>query len=296
VSAVSPLPMRDGVSASRVWLPNGPWKTIGEYFLIRFPQVAMDSWQRRVNRGELLDDRGDKLTLEHDYRCGACVYYYRERAIETLIPLQETILYQDDELLVVDKPHFLPVTPGGRFLQETLLVRLKRSTGIESLSPIHRLDRETAGVMMLSVNPQTRSLWQSLFRNKLVTKQYLAIAAHSKGQVFPISRQSRLERDDQFFRMKEVDGPSNTHTRIEFIEQRGDHALYALIPVTGKMHQLRVHMNAIGLPILNDSFYPVALPAESDDFSKPLKLLAKSISFNDPVTVEPRLFTSLQNL
>jgi tRNA pseudouridine32 synthase/23S rRNA pseudouridine746 synthase len=293
---VSPLPMRDGVSASRVWLPHGPWKTIGDYFLIRFPQVARDSWQRRVNRGELLDERGNTLTLEQDYRCGACIFYYRERAIEAAIPLQETILFQDNELLVVDKPHFLPVTPGGRFLQETLLVRLKRSTGIESLSPIHRLDRETAGVMMLSVNPQTRSLWQSLFRNKLVSKQYLAIAAFSKELVFPISRQSRLERDEQFFRMKEVDGPVNTHTHIEFIEHRGDHALYELNPITGKMHQLRVHMNALGLPILNDSFYPVALPAQSDDFSKPLKLLAKSILFTDPFTGEPRRFTSLQDL
>ncbi len=288
--------MRDGVSASRVWLPHGPWKTIGDYFLIRFPQVARDSWQRRVNRGELLDERGNTLTLEQDYRCGACIFYYRERAIEAAIPLQETILFQDNELLVVDKPHFLPVTPGGRFLQETLLVRLKRSTGIESLSPIHRLDRETAGVMMLSVNPQTRSLWQSLFRNKLVSKQYLAIAACSEKLVFPISRQSRLERDEQFFRMKEVDGPANTHTHIKFIEQRGDHALYELKPITGKMHQLRVHMNAIGLPILNDSFYPVALPAQSDDFSKPLKLLARTISFTDPFTGEPRRFTSLQDL
>lgn len=296
MAMVSPLPMRDGVSASRVWLPHGPWKTIGEYFVIRFPQVARDSWQRRVNRGELLDERGLMLTLEHDYRCGACVYYYRERAIETSIPLHETILFQDGELLVVDKPHFLPVTPGGRFLQETLLVRLKRSTGIESLSPIHRLDRETAGVMMLSVNPQTRSLWQSLFRNKAVSKHYQAIAASCTDLVFPLYRETRLERDEQFFRMKEVDGIPNTHTRIELIEDRGNHALYGLVPITGKMHQLRVHMNALGLPILNDSFYPVALPAGLDDFSKPLKLLAKSISFTDPFSSQLRQFSSSQNL
>lgn len=296
MSAVSPLPMRDGVSASRVWLPNGPWKTIGDYFLTRFPQVARESWQRRVNRGELLDERGIKLTLEHDYRCGACIYYYRERAVEPAIPFHETILFQDDELLVVDKPHFLPVTPGGRFLQETLLVRLKRNTGIESLSPIHRLDRETAGVMMLSVNPQSRSLWQSLFRNKLVTKQYYAVAASAPKLDFPISRKSRLERDVQFFRMKEVGGPANSHTLIDLIEERGVNALYALTPITGKMHQLRVHMNAIGLPILNDSFYPVALPPGMDDFSKPLKLLAKSILFIDPITGESRQFSSLQSL
>jgi tRNA pseudouridine32 synthase/23S rRNA pseudouridine746 synthase len=288
--------MRDGVTASRVWLPHGPWKTIGDYFSVRFPQVDRDSWQRRINRGELVDECGSQLSLEHRYRVGACIYYYRERAIETKIPFQETILFQNDELLVVDKPHFLPVTPGGRFLQETLLVRLKRITGIESLTPIHRLDRETAGVMMLSVNKNTRSLWQSLFRKKLVNKNYEAIASYREDLRFPIERESRIERDDLFFRMKEIDGSPNSHTRIEFLERHGDLARYGLTPVTGKMHQLRVHMNALGLPILNDSFYPNPLPSGLDDFSHPLKLLAKSISFIDPITGESRRFTSKQSL
>ncbi len=294
--ASSPLPMRDGVSASRVWLPNGSWKTIGDYFVVRFPQVARDSWLRRVNRGELVDEHGTAITLDHDYRCGACIYYYRERAIEASIPFQEAILFQNDELLVVDKPHFLPVTPGGRFLRETLLVRLKLRTGLETLSPIHRLDRETAGVMMLSVNPATRSLWQSLFRNKRVSKYYEALAAFHSDLSFPVERHSRLERDDVFFRMKEIDGEPNTHTHIDLVEMRDNCALYGLTPVTGKMHQLRVHMNALGIPILNDAFYPVAQPAGSDDFSKPLKLLAKRIQFTDPITAEPRLFETMQSL
>lgn len=293
---VSPLPMREGVSASRVNLPNGPWKTVGEYFSVRFPQVTRDSWQRRVNQGELVDERGQLIRLEHDYRSGGCIYYYRERAVETPIPLEETILFQNDELLVVDKPHFLPVTPGGRFLQETLLVRLKRRTGIETLTPIHRLDRETAGVMMISVNPLTRSVWQSLFRKKLVCKEYLALAGVNDELHFPMIRESRLERDDQFFRMREVDGQPNSQTQISIIEQRGDHALYRLVPITGKMHQLRVHMNAVGLPIINDGFYPVALAAGLDDFTKPLKLLAKSITFIDPISGDDRQFTSSKAL
>jgi len=288
--------MRDGVSASRVWLPNGPWKTIGDYFVVRFPQVARDSWLRRINRGELVDENGGAISLEHVYRCGACIYYYRERAIESPIPFQEIILFQNDELLVVDKPHFLPVTPGGRFLRETLLVRLKLRTGIETLSPIHRLDRETAGVMMLSVNPATRSLWQSLFRKKLVTKYYEALAAYRKDLSFPLARQSRVERDDAFFRMKEIDGEPNSHTLIDLVEIRENCALYGLTPVTGKMHQLRVHMNALGIPILNDAFYPIAQPAGTDDFSKPLKLLAKRIEFTDPITAEPRVFESKKSL
>jgi len=296
MSPVSPLPMRDGVSASRVWLPNGPWKTIGDYFVVRFPQVNRESWLRRVNRGELVDERGKAITLDHHYRCGACIYYYRERAFEALIPFQETILFQSDELLVVDKPHFLPVTPGGRFLRETLLVRLKLRTGLETLSPIHRLDRETAGVMMLSVNPATRSLWQSLFRKKVVAKYYEALAAFRNDLFFPLERVSRLERDDAFFRMKEIDGEPNAHTMINLVEIRENLALYGLTPVTGKMHQLRIHMNALGIPILNDAFYPNAKPAGTDDFSKPLKLLAKRIAFTDPITGENKLFESMQSL
>jgi len=288
--------MRDGVSASRVWLPNGPWKTIGDYFAVRFPQVARDSWLRRVNRGELVDEHGVAITLDNDYRCGACIYYYRERAIEGSIPFQEIILFQNDELLVVDKPHFLPVTPGGRFLRETLLVRLKLLTGLETLSPIHRLDRETAGVMMLSVNPATRSVWQSLFRKKLVHKYYEALAPFRGDLSFPLVRQSRVERDDAFFRMKEIAGEPNTHTLIDLIEIRENCALYGLTPVTGKMHQLRVHMNTLGIPILNDAFYPIVQPAGTDDFSKPLKLLAKRIEFTDPITAEPRVFESTKSL
>jgi len=149
---------------------------------------------------------------------------------------------------------------------------------------------------MISVNPLTRSVWQSLFRKKLVCKEYLALAGVNDELHFPMIRESRLERDDQFFRMREVDGQPNSQTQISIIEQRGDHALYRLVPITGKMHQLRVHMNAVGLPIINDGFYPVALAAGLDDFTKPLKLLAKSITFIDPISGDDRQFTSSKAL
>jgi tRNA pseudouridine32 synthase / 23S rRNA pseudouridine746 synthase len=287
--------MRDGVSASRVGLPHGHWKTLGEFFAIRFPDVPAHRWAERAARGEVMDEQGQRLSPGSPYRGGASVYYYRERAHEERVPFDEKILFLDDELLVVDKPHFLPVTPGGRFLRETLLVRLKRSTGLETLTPIHRLDRETAGVMMLSVNPATRSLWQSLFRQRAVEKRYEAVAADSHLS-FPLERLSRIERDEQFFRMREVAGEPNAHTRIERAGRHGEHVLYRLYPVTGKMHQLRVHMNALGLPLLNDGFYPVARPAGADDFTHPLKLLAKSLGFTDPLSGEYRYFESTQQL
>lgn len=290
------LPTRDGISPSKVWLPHGSWKTLGEFFAIRFPMVNAESWADRMSRGEVVDEFGVTLALDSVFRPGACVFYYRQRRDETPIPFEEKILFQNDQLLVVDKPHFVPVTPGGRFLRETLLARLKRRTGLDTLTPIHRLDRETAGVIMFSVQPSTRSLWQSLFRHKQVQKVYEAVAPFREALQLPTDIRSRMVRDEKFFRMREVPGEPNAFSRVELIEQRGELALYRLFPHTGKMHQLRVHMNSLGIPILNDGFYPDALPLRADDFSSPLQLLARSIGFVDPVSGEQRIFESDRKL
>lgn len=290
------LPTRDGISPSMVWLPHGPWKTLGEFFAVRFPMVTADSWADRMARAEVVDDRGEALTLNSVFRPGACVFYYRQRRDEIPIPFEEKILFLDEQLLVVDKPHFVAVTPGGRFLRETLLARLKRRTGLDTLTPIHRLDRETAGVIMFSVEPSTRSLWQSLFRHQQVHKIYEAVAPFDASRTFPLEISSRIVRDDKFFRMREAEGDPNAFTTIELMEQRGAQALYRLFPQTGKMHQLRVHMNALGLPIMNDGFYPEALPSRDDDFSAPLQLLARSLAFTDPISGAPRFFESDRKL
>ncbi len=254
--------------------------------------VTAESWADRMARGEVVDDLGVALSLDSPFRIGACVFYYRQRRDETPIPFEEKILFLNDQLLVVDKPHFVAVTPGGRYLRETLLARLKRSTSIDTLTPIHRLDRETAGVMMFSVDPATRSLWQSLFRHQKVNKVYEAVAPFCESMSFPQEIRSCIVRDDKFFRMREIEAEANAFTTIEFIERRGPLALYRLYPRTGKMHQLRVHMNSLGIPILNDRFYPEALPAATDDFSAPLQLLARSLSFIDPVSGDCRVFES----
>ncbi len=291
-----PLPVRDGISPSIAWLPHEKWGSLGAYLAHRFAMVSEDIWRARMARGEVVDEYGKPVQYDDPFRGGACLFYYRERIGETPIPFDEIILYQDEQLLVVDKPHFLPVTPGGRFLHETLLVRLKRKTGMETLTPVHRLDRETAGVMLLSVDPSTRSLWQSLFRFRQVSKVYEALAPLREDLSFPVDVSSRIERDEQFFRVREVGGDPNAFSRIELLERRGDHGLYRLMPETGKMHQLRVHMNSLGIPIINDGFYPVALPCKGDDFSAPLKLLARSIAFQDPLTGESRHFESQRSL
>ena len=293
---IPPLPVRDGVSPSFVWLPPGCWVTLGDFFAHRFSAVAKSEWLARSVRGEVRDERGAALSLESPYRVGACVFYYRELIDETPIPFEEAILFQNEQILVVDKPHFLPVTPGGRFLHESLLVRLKRKTGIETLVPIHRLDRETAGLVLFSIDPSTRNIWQGLFRDRAIHKVYEALAGLNNALDFPLSLISRIVQDERFFRMKEEAGEPNAATTISLVRLIDDHALYQLQPVTGKMHQLRVHMNSIGLPIINDGFYPQALPCKGDDFSAPLKLLARSLSFDDPVTGEPRFFESRLHL
>jgi tRNA pseudouridine32 synthase/23S rRNA pseudouridine746 synthase len=296
-----PLPVRDGVAPSYVWIPQGPWPTMLAFLVARFPAIDAAVWTARMARGEVVDANGAPLHPDSPCRRGACVFYYRELDGETPIPFEEQILYRDDHILVADKPHFLPVIPSGRFLHETLLVRLKRKTGLEHLAPIHRLDRETAGVVIFSCNPATRGLYQSLFQRRAVHKVYEALApalpdTRLHGARFPLTYRSRMIDGTPFFRMQETEGEPNSETVIDVIEERGGIALYRLQPVTGRKHQLRVHLAALGIPIINDAFYPAALPCKADDVSMPLQLLARSIAFRDPLTQQTRRFESLRQL
>jgi tRNA pseudouridine32 synthase / 23S rRNA pseudouridine746 synthase len=251
-------------------------------------------------KGELVDETGLRLNPGSAYRMGACIFYYRELESEQSIPFDEHILYQDEHLLVADKPHFLPVIPAGRFLHETLLVRLKERLKLEQLVPIHRLDRETAGIVLFSVNAATRGAYTSLFRNRKVRKVYEALTPSLPNLSFPLTRRSRIVAGEPFFRMKEIEGDPNSETYIETIDKveraTPGQVWYRLTPVTGRKHQLRLHMSALGIPILNDRLYPeLSLPLLADDddpFSAPLKLLAKSISFADPLTGREHYFES----
>ncbi|MFZ6676080.1 pseudouridine synthase [Undibacterium sp. Xuan67W] len=291
-----PLPIRHGVMPSYLWLPEGQWSDLLDFLTSQFPDVSTQRWLSRIERREVVDQHGSVLQANSPVKRGMCVFYYREIEDETPIPFSEVILYHDEHLLVVDKPHFLPVTPGGRFLQETLLVRLKKQTGNQHLTPIHRLDRETAGVILFSTTPATRGAYQTLFQHRRVHKTYHALAPHLPDQIFPLVRRSRMEDAEQFFVMREVEGETNSETRIAIIEHRGINDLYELKPLTGKRHQLRMHLASLGAPIVNDTFYPVTLPCKGDDFSAPLQLLAKSIAFTDPINGEYRQFDSAQSL
>lgn len=296
------IPARDGVSPSCVVLPHSraaPWPRLLDFLAERLSVVDRAAWSGRLARGEVLDDKGRPLAPDAPFEPGARIHYYRHRDDEIIIPFEASVVFQDDHLLVADKPHFLPVTPGGRYVQQCLLVRLKRQTGIDSLSPIHRIDRETAGLVLFSVQAQDRNAYQALFREREVHKTYEAIAAHRPELALPLTRRSRIEEDsERFFRMVELDGNANSETHIERCEVRGAWASYRLTPLTGKRHQLRVHMNALGAPLVGDQFYPQVLrgPNEVEDFSEPLRLLARSIAFEDPVTGLSRRFKSGRSL
>jgi len=290
-NALVPLPIRDGVAPSYLWLDEAPAGGALAFLNERFPDVGEAVWRARMARGDVVDGAGQVLGPDSVLKRGGRIWYYRELDAETPIPFEERILFQDEHLLAVDKPHFLPTTPGGRFLHESLLVRLKNKLGIAQLTPIHRLDRETAGVVILSVREDSRGAYQSLFQQRSVQKEYEALAPWLDLS-FPLVHRSRMVDGTPFFRMQEVAGEPNSETIVDVIERRGALALYRLQPHTGRKHQLRVHMAALGAPILNDIFYPDALPDKGDDFDNPLKLLARSIAFKDPLTGEPRRFSS----
>ena len=266
-----------------------------DFFNDRYPRVDCATWTARMLKGEVVDETGLRLNSASPYRMGACIFYYRELVSEKPIPFLERLIYQDEHILVADKPHFLPVIPSGRFLHETLLIRLRKQGKLADLVPTHRLDRETAGVVLFSVNPKTRGRYSSLFQEGRIRKVYEALApapSNLQGLTFPLTRRSRIVRGEPFFRMKEAAGEPNSETNIEIIKHGDSGNLYQLIPVTGRKHQLRVHLSALGIAIINDMLYPRMSFPEEDDFSRPLKLLAKSISFQDPLTGQERYFES----
>lgn len=300
------IPTRNGVAASCVALPAlkaAPWNTVLDFLAHRMPKVGRDAWAHRLTTGLVLGEDGHAMSPDAPYQGGTRLYYYREVPDEATIPFEEAVLYQDAHLVVADKPHFLPVTPSGRFVQQTLLVRLQQRLALPQLAPLHRIDRETAGLVLFAVQPTERGVYHALFSGHVMRKTYEAIAPFAEGLLWPQTRRSRLvEHPGDFFRMIEAGSEeaaeSNSETHIELLERRGAWARYALRPVTGKRHQLRVHMNALGVPIAGDQLYPQVLhgPEENEDFSKPLRLLAKEIAFTDPVTGEDRHFESGREL
>lgn len=291
----APAP-REGISASCVVIPAGSWPTVLDFLAERFGFLGRAEWTRRMEAGNVLDALGRTLGCQAPAQPGQRLYYYRQVPAEQPIPFQASVLWENEHLLVVDKPHFLPVVPSGPYLHETLLVRLKQSTGIDSLSPIHRIDRDTAGLVLFAKQPADRAPYHALFRQRRVDKVYECIAPWNPNLPWPITRATRLAGSAHFMQQTEVPGPVNAITQIEPLQHRGLLARYRLRPLTGQRHQLRVHMAALGLPIWGDGIYPTLTPEGSTDFSRPLQLLAQELAFTDPLTGQRLHFVSQRSL
>lgn len=329
----SPLPVRNGVNATRLRLPRiGSWETVAEYLLERFGHVDPEGILRRFDDQQIVGLGGVPLTRQTPLGEHEFIWYYRSLPVEAPIPFEAKILHQDEHLLVVDKPHFLPTTPGGRFIQESALVRLRNQTGIDDLVPMHRLDRATAGVILFAVNPQTRGDYQMLFERREIAKRYRAVVALQPGEGLetgrvlqpngehsqvksqselrellagmPLAFENRMTKVKGQLRSVVEDGHPNAQTLIN-VEAIGtssgfhaglEVALMDLEPRSGKTHQLRVHLASLGLGIINDAFYPRLWDLAPDDYQRPLQLLAHTISFTDPLTGIERSFSSEQQL
>lgn len=310
----SPLPVRDGVNATRLRVPReGPWGTVMDYMLDRFGHVDPEGIVRRFHDGEVVGLGAEPLTPGTPLGVHEFLWYYRNLPSEPRLPVREEILFQDENLLVVDKPHFLPTTPGGRFVQESALVRLRNRLQIPDLIPMHRLDRATAGVILFSTNPATRGAYQVLFERRRIRKEYLCVSALPGGRAdaaagagtdpataFPLTYRNRMAKRKGHLRSLVLAGEANAESRISLLRtglSAGSHTgaavgLYRLQPHSGKTHQLRVHMAALGLGILNDPFYPELLEKAPDDYTRPLQLLAASIAFTDPLSRRDVSFAS----
>ncbi|WP_243049510.1 pseudouridine synthase [Dyella sp. RRB7] len=288
--------MPSPIAASTLQLPPGPWASVLDGLCAQFPQIDRARWLDRFARGRVQDEAGQPLAVDAPYRVGLCVRYFREVVDEAPIPFRETLLHVDHHLVVVDKPHFLPVTPAGGFVQETVLARLVRTLDNPELVPLHRIDRHTAGLVLFSANPASRSAYQALFRERLIDKTYQAWGLALPALDVPHVRRSRIVAGEPFFRMQEVAGPANSETHIDVLERAGKYWRYVLRPVTGRKHQLRVHMAGLGAPILHDPFYPALAEQAADDHAHPLQLLAQALSFIDPLSGKMRHFRSEREL
>lgn len=284
---------------SYVTLPDcpPPYPGILDFLTVRFPKVGREVWQARLEAGKILNDQGHAISAKTPYTPHTRLRYYREVEQEPCIPFQEQIVFQNEHLLVACKPHFLPVTPSGPYVNECLLYRLKRKTGLDDIVPIHRIDRETEGLVMFSINKATRGIYHELFTSGQIRKVYEAVTTlpddlNRREWLF----KSRIVRGEPWFRVKHAPGPVNAITKVSLIEHNASHAYLRLEPCTGKQHQLRLHLTLLGCHILHDRYYPQLQPKQPDDYARPLQLLAKELDFRDPLTQYSMRFRSTRTL
>lgn len=293
---VSPLPQRNGLDAARLRLPvDGTWATVRDHLVQRLHRLEPAYIDDMLTAGRFVTASGP-ITVDTPYVPGEFVWFHRDLPEEVPVPFDIDVVYRDDDIVVADKPHFLATIPRGNHVMQTALVRLRHELGLPELSPVHRLDRVTAGLLLLTVRRELRGPYQNLFRDRVVHKEYEAIAPHAPELTLPRTVRSRIVKRREVVTAEEVAGEPNAETYVELVDTRGGLGRYRLVPATGRTHQLRVHLASLGVPIVNDSFYPVTYETALDDFGNPLQLLAKVLEFPDPLTGVRRRFESRRTL
>ncbi|MFB7916324.1 pseudouridine synthase [Streptomyces sp. NPDC056061] len=292
----APLPQREGIDPVRLRLPEDPdgrWATVRDHLRARFGgAIGAARVDAMVDGGRFVSVRGP-VSADEPYEAGRYVWFHRDFAPEEPVPFPVGVVHRDAHLVVADKPHFLATTPRGRHVTETAVARLRRELDLPALQPAHRLDRLTAGLVLFVVRPEERGAYQTLFRDRRVRKEYEAVAPYDPGLDLPRTVRSRIVKERGVVAAREEPGEPNSESRIELREHRSGLGRYRLLPATGRTHQLRVHMSALGLPIVHDPVYPVVrAEGAPDDFSRPLQLLARVLEFTDPVTGGVRRFES----
>lgn len=324
-TSAAPLPQRHGIDPVRLRLPDtGRWPTVREYLVERFGAVAADRIDAMLSDGRFHGVDG-ALAADAPYQPGASVWFHRDLPVEPEPPFALEILHRDEDLVVVHKPHFMATIPRGRHVRHTALARLRTELDLPQLSPAHRLDRATAGVLVFVARPRLRGAYQELFARRQVHKEYEAVAEYRPELRWPRTFRSRIVKRRGVLAAIEEPGEPNAETRVELLQQRrlpdpagaADDAAraatapaagtsvdgapraigrYRLVPTTGRTHQLRLHMSDVGVPILGDRYYPVVTDDDPADFSRPLQLLARAVAFTDPVTGRPRRFETPADL
>ena len=305
----TPLPIRDGLNPTHARVAEGPitaWDFVHNLIETqrhRHPDDNDAALQARFTANEVVSQDGTPLSPDSTLATNAMVYFYRMPAPETPVPYDIPILHEDEHLLVVDKPPFMATMPRARHITETATVRLRRMTGNNELSPAHRLDRLTSGILVFTKDRTVRGAYQTLFAERRVTKTYEAIAPLADVSPGTVWR-SRMEKTPGELQGRIVEGEVNAITEVGGVEpvdkapyeaihgSLPEIAKYTLKPQTGKTHQLRLHMLQAGIPIIGDPIYPVIFPAEAEDMRIPMHLTATHISFVDPFTARPREFSS----
>lgn len=294
--------MSKAARPSEITLPpvNQGWDNLYQFLCDQFPRITPAIWAERLEQGKVHWHSGEIVSMQTPFLPSRRLCYYREVAAEPVVAAAHQIIYQDEHILLACKPHGLPVIPGGEFVNECLLERLRRDTGLEDIAPVHRLDRDTAGLVLFSLNPHSRPAYYQLFAQGRIEKTYQAVARlpqHLLQAALPqeFTVQNRLEKSQPRFLMQQVEGEANAHSTLRLVARQQQLGLFALTPHTGKTHQLRLHMQAIGCPILFDPYYPVLL-AKNQSLAGPLQLLAQQLRFVDPVSGQPQHFCSSRQL